>query len=209
MTKKTQDPFKQAYSLSSNEDTQKLYSDWSDTYDAQLTDTGYITPKRCAEALALYCPDKTSPILDIGCGTGMSGTALAAEGFTTIDGTDPSADMIAQAKPKHLYRNLWITDLDTPFDFADGTYAGMAAVGVINPGHAPASTIGLAMAKLPLGGLFSFSLNDNALADTEIAEAIKTVCALPWVAVRHDEYGGHLPGIGLNARVYVLERIEH
>ena len=63
------------------------------------------------------------------------------------------------------------------------------------------------MAKLPLGGLFSFSLNDNALADTEIAEATKTVCALPWVAVRHDEYGDHLPGIGLNARVYVLERI--
>lgn len=206
MTKDGKNPFDKAYKLSSAEDTQKLYSDWSDTYDSQLGDTGYITPRRCAEALALYSPDTSAPMLDIGCGTGLSGTALAAMGFTAIDGTDPSSEMIAVAQPKQLYQKLWLTDLSNPFDFKAGIYAAMAAVGVINPGHAPGSTIRHVMDMLPIGGLFVFSLNDNALKDSEIATALEDVCALSWVSVLHDEYGDHLPGIKLNARIYVLQR---
>lgn len=199
-------PFDKAYKLTSMEETKQLYADWSDTYDSQLAETGYATPQRCADALALYCADKSTPILDIGCGTGLSGAALLKAGFSTIDGTDPSEDMIAIAGPKNLYRDLSITDLSNQLDFPIGTYAAMIAVGVINIGHAPGSTIHLVLGKLAIGGLFAFSLNDHALSDPEIAGALNAARDLPHISILHEEYGDHLPGIGLNAKIFVLKR---
>ena len=87
----------QAYALETPEDSQKLYADWADTYEADVAAYGYATPARIARALAPHLPDTSAPILDFGCGTGLSGQALAAAGFTTIDGTDISAEMRAQA----------------------------------------------------------------------------------------------------------------
>jgi len=122
MGKDISNPFDKAYKLTSMDETKQLYADWSDTYDSQLAETGYATPQRCADALALYCSDKSGPVLDIGCGTGLSGAALLKAGFSTIDGTDPSEDMIAIAGPKKLYRDLSITDLSNQLDFPIGTY---------------------------------------------------------------------------------------
>ena len=206
MTKETINPFDKAYQLASMDDTQQLYADWSDTYDDHLAETGYATPKRCAEALARYSPDTSAPILDIGCGTGLSGAELHAAGFTTIDGTDPNEEMLALAGEKGLYRQLDLTDLSNQLDFPAGSYAAMTAVGVINIGHAPGSTIHLVIDKLAIGGLFAFSLNDHALGDAEISEALTAMRALPTISVRHEEYGEHLPGISLNATVFVIER---
>ena len=208
MAQDTTSPFEKAYKLSSMEETKKLYADWSDTYDAQLADTGYATPQRCADALALYSADKSAPVLDIGCGTGLSGDALLKAGFLTIDGTDPSEDMIAIAGPKQLYRNLSLTDLSNQLDFPIGTYAAMIAVGVINIGHAPGSTIHLVLDKLSKGGLFAFSLNDHALSDPEIAEALEAARGLSHITILHEEYGDHLPGIGLNAKIFVMQRTQ-
>ena len=69
----------------SPEETKALYTDWAKTYDSDVTGAGYATPGRVARALAEVA-DLTAPLLDFGCGTGLSGVALAAEGFTAIDG---------------------------------------------------------------------------------------------------------------------------
>ncbi|MDH3453013.1 MAG: methyltransferase domain-containing protein, partial [Gammaproteobacteria bacterium] len=90
---------------------------------------GYVTPGRCAQALADLAPDKSAPLLDLGCGTGLSGEALRAAGFATLDGTDFSEEMLtlARAKPG-LYRNLILGDLNNPLPGAPGDYANVAAV---------------------------------------------------------------------------------
>ena len=72
---------KQAYKLKTSSDTLNLYENWADSYEQTLATYGYVTPKRCAEALSRHLTDITAPILDIGCGTGLSGLALKNAGF--------------------------------------------------------------------------------------------------------------------------------
>ena len=86
----------EVYDLATPAETRALYDDWSASYDAEITENGYATPRRIAEALAQFA-DPSAPILDFGCGTGLSGLALKAAGFQTIDGADLSADMLKGA----------------------------------------------------------------------------------------------------------------
>ena len=95
------------YRVNSHEDMVALYDDWSVTYDEEIKKNGYATPKRCAEALAGAIDNLFSPVLDFGCGTGMSGEALAEAGFKNIDGCDLSERMLEVARQKkHLPKSL-------------------------------------------------------------------------------------------------------
>jgi len=86
--------------------TRTLYDAWSDSYEAEVGSQGYALPPRCAAALAKFTDDLSAPILDFGCGTGLSGLAFKDAGFTTIDGHDLSADMLEEANNKGVYRKL-------------------------------------------------------------------------------------------------------
>ncbi|WP_317054633.1 class I SAM-dependent DNA methyltransferase [Roseovarius rhodophyticola] len=126
----------EAYHLDSPEDTQALYKDWAASYDAEVGENGYATPGRLAEALAQHV-DTSAPILDFGCGTGLSGLALKLAGFKVIDGMDPNPEMLVLAKPKGVYRTLTEIDVADPNPISQGSYATIAAIGVIGTGAAP------------------------------------------------------------------------
>ena len=76
----TEKYFDKAYGLDSQEKVDKLYKDWADSYDEEVCGYGYASPARCAEALKNFLP-LDAPILDFGCGTGLSGVALQNKGF--------------------------------------------------------------------------------------------------------------------------------
>lgn len=194
-----------AYGLDGAGATRKFYDDWSGSYDAEVLDNGYAAPARCAAALKQFAGARASPLLDIGCGTGISGEAFREAGFTAIDGADFSAEMLAAAKRKKIYRDLVQTDLENPFPFEPGHYANIAAVGVLNPGHAPATTLDTVIALLPRGGCFVFSLNDHALEDGTYEGRIHEHVDAGSAQLRFCEYGEHLPKIGLKSNVYVLQ----
>jgi len=196
-----------AYGLDSPRATQSFYDDWAATYDAEIEENDYATPRRCAEALAGVATDKSAPVLDLGCGTGLGGAALRAEGFTLVDGSDLSARMLAEAaKRTGVYRELIHTDIANPLPFAPGAYAHVMAAGVISPRHAPADTIDTVLAMLPAGGCLVFSLNDNAIEDPAFPGKIAQVTASGTADPVFEEHGPHLPGIGLEATVYVLRK---
>ena len=111
---------------------------------------GYATPGRIAEALAAALPDKASSILDFGCGTGVSGRALLERGFTVVDGTDVSAEMIAQAEGQGIYRKLWQSEPGV-LDVKPGDYVAIAAMGVISSGAAPPDTLAMVLSALGKG----------------------------------------------------------
>jgi len=191
------------YGCGTPQATRVHYDNWAATYDAEIAENGYTTPARCAEALARHLTDKTALILDLGCGTGLSGVALAAQGFSTIDGIDPASGMLDEARKRGLYRNL--TQIEPGADLPTG-YAAITAIGVIGVGAAPPSVLGQIEAVLSPGGLLVFSYNDHALADADCIAARDTLLA---GAMRKREaiYGDHLPGIDLKSSVYVLEKI--
>ena len=108
-----------------------------------MTENGYVTPHRCAKALSLYAKDKTLPLLDIGCGTGLSGSAFKFEGFHYIDGSDFSTKMIEIARSKKIYKNIYLDDANNSKNLKKNYYFYIAAVGVISPTHASFKTIKL------------------------------------------------------------------
>jgi predicted TPR repeat methyltransferase len=196
-----------AYTVDSIDETRTLYDEWAQSYDAEIARAGYATPGRCARALARFEKFREAPILDVGCGTGISGLALAKAGFRNLSGCDLSREMLDKARLRQgLYRDLWQTDLNNPFPFARGTYRHICAVGVLATGHAPASTIDSILACLPTGGLFVFSLNDHTLENPGFEARISEHVDCGAAGLIFKQHGPHLPGIGLKSQVYVMRK---
>ena len=196
-----------AYDLDGEAQTRAHYDDWSASYDAEISRNGYATPARISTALASFTPDKSAAILDFGCGTGMSGDALARAGFSVIDGVDLSPDMLAQARKTKTYRHLNVIEPDAHLPLKAGDYSAIVACGVIGAGGAPLSTFDVLMALLPKGGLFAFSFNDHTLQDPAYEAKLQTYLHAKSAKLCHREHGDHLPGINLGAVVYVVEKL--
>ena len=184
----------------------KLYDEWSESYDDEIGGQGYATPRRCAAALADAVEDLDAPILDFGCGTGMSGQALAASGFAVIDGCDISEKMLEVARGKGIYRRIWCASASDPISFQPGSYRNIAAIGVISVGAAPIGILDNLFAALPGGGAIVFSFNEHTLQDPayeyRVYEYVDTAAA----HLLFREHGDHLPGIGMQSTVYVLQK---
>lgn len=195
-----------AYGARDADTTRKLYNDWAPTYEAELGENGYATPGRCAAALAKFSTDLSQPILDFGCGTGLSGLALKKAGFQVIDGVDLSADMLREAEQKGVYRTTRQIEAGQALDHEPGTYAAIAAIGVIGAGAAPIETFDTLMHGLDKGGLLTLSLNDHSLEDPANEARLNEWldCGAARLLLR--EYGDHIPGIDLKANVYVIEK---
>lgn len=163
----TQRYFDKVYHAKSPGETRALYADWAESYDEEVAEQGYVTPSRAAGLLAEVVTNKSTPILDFGCGTGLSGKALASEGFTCIDGLDISEGMIAKARETGVFRHLTTFDPDSEPPLVKGAYDIIVAVGVIGAGAAPISIANKIIDTLPPGGLFVISFNDHTLADPE------------------------------------------
>ena len=182
--------------------TKALYDEWSASYDAEVGEFGYVTPARCAAALAAYAPDKSVPVLDFGCGTGLAGEALRDARFEAIDGVDLSAEMLAQAKAKDIYRKLTQITADTPLG---KDYRLISAVGVIGSGAAPISVLDMLLRALPVGGKLVFSFNDHALADPVNTGRLNEWLDCGAARLLFKEHGAHLPGKNMKSTVYVIE----
>ncbi|WP_085796345.1 class I SAM-dependent DNA methyltransferase [Falsiruegeria litorea] len=194
------------YNLETPEETRDHYDKWAGSYDAEVDENGYVTPGRVAEALRAEVSDLNKPILDYGCGTGLSGLALRKVGFTTIDGMDPSSDMLDGARAKGAYRHLTGFDILDPAPVSAGSYDIITAIGVIGAGAAPPETFDLLMNALPSGGLLAFSFNDHALADPAFEGRLNDWLDMGAARLLSKEYGDHLPGMNMKSNVYIVEK---
>lgn len=194
------------YDVDGVEETRDLYDAWADSYDTDVDAHGYATPGRCADALAQFSDELSAPILDFGCGTGLSGVALAQAGFSTIDGVDVSGDMLEEARAKQVYRTLWQIEAGERPVAQKGDYSAIAAIGVIGAGAAPISTFDLLMKSLARGGLLVLSFNDHTLQDPVHAGRLSEWLDCGAGRLLFKEYGDHLPGLELKSTVYVIER---
>lgn len=192
------------YASRTADETRVIYDDWAASYEAEVAKNGYVTPGRCATALADFTDDKGAPLLDFGCGTGLSGLALSLAGFTVIDGMDLSAEMLAQARDKQVYRETLHVDAEA--ELPQEQYTSIAAIGVIGAGAAPIGVLDRLMHALPKDGRLVFSFNDHTLEDPthEARVAEWTDCGAARLLFK--ERGDHLPGLGMKSNVYILEK---
>ena len=188
-------------------DLRPFYAQWAQSYDQEVGENGYVTPLRIAEALARHVKDLSIPILDYGCGTGVSGQAFQEVGFLTIDGVDISAEMLEVAAQKKIYRHLEVFAPETGPNLKLGAYQIIAAVGVIGAGAAPLAILDKMMALLAPKGLLVFSFNDHTLEDPAYDGLVEDYVNQGQAVLHLKEYGDHLPKQKINSNIYILEKL--
>ncbi len=197
--------FSSAYKISKQEDIDLLYTRWADSYDDELKKMKYQSPIRCASALAKFVP-LDIPVLDFGCGTGLSGEALKEVGFQNIFGAEINNKMRKIAEQKSIYKEFFYTDKTNPFPLAVDFY-GICAVGVISSGAGPPSLLRKSLNCLKQGGFLCFSFNEQTLSVPAYTNALKEVKETGAYREVFSERGEHLPAKGLSSTVYVFQKL--
>lgn len=197
------------YEASGDAEMRDAYDQWAEDYDKDVVGNGYTTPARIAEAVAGFVDDRDAPVMDYGCGTGLSGVALKKAGFSTIDGADLSEKMLDVASDTSVYRNLSLVEPDAPIAPMIADYRTITATGVISRGAAPPALYGQMLDAMQPGALLAFSMNDLSINDPEYAELVAQSAAEGRARVLSEEYGPHLAKYGKNSgsTVYVVERL--
>ena len=109
-------------------------------YNQVIAEIGYTSIViHCAETLKQFMGEtyKQKEILDVGCGSGVSGKCLQKAGFQgNIDGVDPSQGMLEKAKNLSVYRELQIGKItdDEKLKFNDGCYDAIFCIGAVAGG---------------------------------------------------------------------------
>lgn len=156
-----------AYGVETPDDNRDLYRRWADTYDDGFAAShGYVYDRNVAAALADRSPDWNAPVLDVGCGTGLVGMALAEVGATQLEGIDLSPEMLAEAvnksfNGKALYRKLIQADLTQPIALTWASYGAMVSAGTFTHGHLGPEPLTRLVPLLKPGGTAVIGVNSD------------------------------------------------
>ncbi|SFR56329.1 class I SAM-dependent DNA methyltransferase [Litoreibacter janthinus] len=147
-----------AYALETPDDNRQLYGKWAETYDqsfAQQMD--YQLPAHVARVFAEL--GGVGPVLDVGAGTGLLAEALRPISDVKIDALDLSADMLAVAGRKGIYRDLIVGDLTKALPIEAGQYGGVVSSGTFTHGHVGPEVLDQLLTFASTGALFVLSVN--------------------------------------------------
>lgn len=196
----------QTYRLETQEETLAHYEAWADTYDEEITENNYAQPSRCASALAEFSTIDEINVLDIGCGSGLSGLALNDFGFKNIDGCDFSPSMLEKAKSTNVYQKLFLADINEELDIEEETYDAVCAVGVLAFAHVRTEALRQMLRVVKSKGLLVIGLNEHYWEGGSVGEKIRELSEGDEAELLFEEYGDHLPGADIGGWVAVLRK---
>lgn len=157
------DALDQVYAARTEAELAAAYAAWSNGYDRETAALGYALPFVITAWVARHVATDAGPILDAGCGTGLSGPYLAVLGFDAIDGVDMAEEMLALARSRGCYRALRRATLGETLPWPDDTFAAFLSTGVFTEGHAPASSLDELVRITRPGGHAIFTVRDSVL----------------------------------------------
>jgi predicted TPR repeat methyltransferase len=137
----------------------RLFDQYAARFDDHLTGPlGYRAPRDLAELIATVQPDRTfGTVLDIGCGTGLSGLPFRAAAERLI-GIDLSAEMLTRAQARGIYDALHCADArDFLAGFVGAIDLAVAADVLVYVGD-PAPLLEALAVHMPPGGLLALSI---------------------------------------------------
>jgi len=181
----------EAYALDGPEANRSLYARWASTYESGfVADRGYVYPERVVAVFVEHGLDGAGvgdgdAVVDVGCGTGLAGTALRNlldSGRSVIDGLDLSPEMLHQASLKQhegapVYRDLIEVDLTTTLPIATGTYAGAVSVGTFTHGHVGPASLPEVIRIVRPGGRLAIGINAAHFAAAGFGDAFDGLVA--------------------------------
>lgn len=109
-----------------------FYNDQESFKYTSSTRVQHIQAKMTLRALELLNlePDQPHFILDLGCGSGLSGEILTEEGYNWI-GMDIAPSMLASALDREVEGDLFLADLGNGIPFRAGTFDAVISISVI------------------------------------------------------------------------------
>lgn len=198
ITTMSKEHFDRAYTVRTNDQTRDLYNSWADTYDADLTGGGYAQPARVAAALIEAGLDSKAKVLDIGCGTGLSGVSMVEAGFVDIEGCDYSTGMLEVAAATGAYVRLFEADLHKPpIDAETMSYDAATVVGVFGFAHVEPVALTEMLRPIRAGGLLVVGVNGSYYDDGSLAAEFERLEQAGSIGPVTAELGDHIPGRGV------------
>lgn len=177
------------YTAETPEALAQAYAEWAATYDSETASLGYLLPFLITAWVTRHVPAGEGPLLDAGCGTGLSGPSLKALGYHDIAGLDLSDDMLKIAGSRQAYSELKQAMLGGPLPWPDGHFRAFFSTGVFTISHAPASGLHELVRITKKGGHAIFTVRDQVLAsggfqavfgELERAQRWRPVEESPW-----------------------------
>jgi len=136
-----------------------LFDQFSSDYDARMTtQLSYRGPQILRELAALTMAGRDRlAILDLGCGTGLSGAAFKDKA-ARLDGIDLSPAMIEKARARGIYDSLAVADIEGGLDRNGGVYDLLIAADTLVYLGDLEATMGGAARALKADGFFLFTV---------------------------------------------------
>ena len=157
-----------AYSIKTPDDSRKLYAKWAASYEADfVANQGYEHPRVIAEHFDHLVPN-IKTVLDVGTGTGLVGLELSKlRPNLQIDGIDISPEMLAEAKKKGVYRNLYERDLTKVISNLATPYDSLICIGIFTHGHLLPNAIDNLLPLVRENGYFVVGINAKYFKEEE------------------------------------------
>lgn len=189
----------EAHSLGFDVDRNRdYYRQWAEKYDADTMGEKYVGPEVIAQFYDMVraefdpeTPPQDAKVLDMGCGTGLSGPHLRARHYRNVDGCDLSPEMIEKAKSTNCYNKL-VAGVDLNVhneEMPDKHYDGIISSGVFTLGHVMPSCLYECIRLVRKGGLVVFNTRIRYARDTDLAnflQGMEEKGEIKLVKVAHD-----------------------
>jgi predicted TPR repeat methyltransferase len=145
-----------------------VFDQYASKFDTALSALSYSAPRLLMEAVQQICRERNRPMqfgtmLDLGCGTGLSGEAFRPS-VEWMEGIDLSPAMVEQARRKNLYDRLEVCDLTEVLDrhqHADARFNLIVAADVFVYCADLTLIAALVAQVLALDGLFAFTVETH------------------------------------------------
>ena len=157
-------------------------------FDEHLTRLNYRGPELLREAINAAAPVRKFDILDIGCGTGLSGAAFK-DLATRMVGVDLAPSMVAQAKARAIYDDLRVADLSTVLREADAQFDLILACDVlVYIGEADDLFAAVKTALRP-GGLFAFTAEKSETEELKLLPSLRYAHSIEYLRTLARRHG--------------------
>jgi predicted TPR repeat methyltransferase len=212
----------EAYSVKTPEDNRRLYAKWAATYESSFVDAKqYRYPKAISEVFNEYVPrdtDEIARVVDIGCGTGLTGMYLSRlRPHLIIDGLDISPEMLAEANRKKrtddlaVYTHLNECDLTQGVTNKFDSYDALICSGTFTHGHLGPDSLKNVLSLVRSAGWIVIGVNNEHFEGKDFQSELDSLADTKRITqpeiLRIDVYEKGSPHFGDQARVILAQII--
>lgn len=192
----------------SDENKLEKYDRWASDYESDLVDEmDYVAHIDAAKIFSEVVADKSCRILDVACGTGLVGEELKKLGYSDVDGTDFSAEMLNVSKGRAVYNNLFQHDFTTALENT-GVYNALICVGLFSFSVPKITDMIHVIRAVKPACPCVITVNGAAWRELDIAGQVEVESGKHGFAVEQIIEAGYIQREGIDARVLIIRSPE-